>query len=185
MMKRDKADCKYKPPSERTALFVLGIVGWFRNIVGNATTLPSGQAYKHTGKELPPGKVLRYPSILLVEDNPVNAASFIDIIRNYYVYGTVQILVAHTYESAVTFFENEEVALVIMDDDLDDDHGDGANLTRKFLSERPEITILANSSSRISNLKLKGFGARETIGKNPERMMNWLQFHDSTGQNGR
>ena len=172
----------YKKPSERTALFILSIVGWFRDIIGYKGELPHGQAFQHCGKVLPPGKTLRYPSILIVEDNPGIAAGFIEAIRNYYTYGTVQILVAHTYASAVTFFENETVELVIMDADLDDQHGDGTTLTLKFIGERPEITILANSSSKISNLKLTGFGARETLGKNSEKLKNWLLTHDPAGQ---
>jgi CheY-like chemotaxis protein len=172
-------------PSERTALFILGIAGWFRNILGSTpANLPHGQAFQHFGRKLPPGRAVRYPSILLVEDNPGMAAGFIEVIRNYYVFGAVQIFVAHTYGSAVTFFANEDVELVIMDADLDDADGDGATLTLKFLGARPEITILANSSNMISNLKLTGFGASEALGKNPEKLKNWLLNHDPTGQTG-
>jgi len=179
-----KGGCAKRRPSERTALFILGVVGWFKDIVGSTQCLPHGQAFQLCGRELPHGKALRYPSILLVEDSPGIAAGFIETIRNYYVFGTVQLLVAHTYESAVTFFENEDVSLVIMDADLDDEDGDGAALILKFLGERPEITILANSSSRISSLKLTGFGARESLGKSPEKLKNWLLLHDPTGQTG-
>jgi CheY-like chemotaxis protein len=171
-------------PSERTALFILRIIEWCRGIVGTTPTQPHGRAFQHCGRELPHGKALRYPSILLVEDNPGIAAGFIEAIRNYYVFGTVHILVAHTYKSAVTFFENEDVSLVIMDADLDDIAGDGAALTLKFLGERPEITILANSSSTISSLKLTGFGARESLGKSPDKLKNWLLRHDRSGQTG-
>jgi len=174
-----------KSPSERTALFILGIAGWFRSIFGSTPAhLPHGQAFQHSGRKLPPGKAVRYPSILLVEDNPGIAAGFIEAIRNYYVFGTIQILVAHTYGSAVTFFENDDVELVIMDADLDDEDGDGATLTLKFLDAKPKITILANSSNMISNLKLSGFGASETLGKNPEKLKSWLLKHDPTGQTG-
>ena len=181
---REKRGRACRRPSERTALFILGVIRWFRDIIGSTAELPHGQAFQHFGKELPPGKTLRYPSILIVEDNPGIAANLIEVIRNYYTFGTVQVLVAHTYASAVTFFENEAVGLVIMDADLDDPNGDGATLTLKFLGERPETTILANSSSKISNLKLTGFGARETVGKNPERLKNWLLNHDPAGQSG-
>ena len=173
-----------KKPSERTALFILSVVDWFRDIIGSKAELPHGQAFQHCGKDMFPGKTLRYPSIRIVEDNPGIAAGFTEVIRKYYTYGTVQILVAHTYASAVTFFENEAVELVIMDADLDDQNGDGATLTLKFLGARPEITILANSSSKISNLKLTGSGARETLGKNPEKLKNWLQTHDPAGEGG-
>jgi len=181
---REKRGRACNRPSERTALFILGVIRWFRDIIGSTAEQPHGQAFQHFGKELPPGKTLRYPSILIVEDNPGIAVNLIEVIRNYYTFGTVQVLVAHTFASAVTFFENEAVGLVIMDADLDDQNGDGATLTLKFLGERPEITILANSSSKISNLKLTGFGARETVGKNPERLKNWLLNHDPAGQSG-
>ena len=166
-------------------MFILGLAGWFRNIFGSTPeNLPHGQAFQHFGRKLPSGKAVRYPSILLVEDNPGMAAGFIEVIRKYYVFGTIQILVAHTYGSAVTFFANEDVELVIMDADLDDEEGDGATLTLKFLGVRPGITILANSSNMISNLKLSGFGASETLGKNPEKLKNWLLKHDPIGQTG-
>ena len=180
----EKANRVIKKPSERTALFILSIIGWWRDIVGIKGTLPHGQAFQHHGKELESGKTLCFPTILLVEDNPAIAAKFLDIIRNHYVFGKVQILVAHTYKSAVTFFENEEVELVIMDADLDDEDGDGETLTRKFFGEKPGIIILANSSSRFSNLKLTSLGANDTLGKNTEKMKSWFLRHDPTGHTG-
>jgi hypothetical protein len=84
----------------------------------------------------------------------------------------------------LTFFVNEDVNLVIMDADLDDDDGDGAMLTQNFLKERPDLKILANSSSRISNLKLTGLGALEILGKQPEKLKMWLLTNDPTGSAG-
>ena len=176
--------CVNRRPSERTVLFILGIVGWLKDIIGTAPSLPHGKVFQHIGKKLTPGKELRFPTILLVEDHAGIALNFIEVIKNYYAFGTVQIFVAHTYKSAVTFFENEVIALVIMDADLDDVDGDGAELTQKFSGERPEITILANSSSKISNLKLTGFGASESLGKSPAKLKDWLFAHDPAGQSG-
>lgn len=174
----------YKKPSERAARFVLGIFGWVKDIVGSTTsTIPRGHAVQHQGRPLPPGTVLRYPSILLVEDNPNTAREFIETIIEYYVCGSILVFVAHTFDAAVSFFENEEIDLVIMDADLDDEDGDGATLTQQFLSQKPHLTILANSSSRISNLKLTGFGALETVGKSREKLKSWLLQHDSAGAN--
>jgi len=68
-----------------------------------------------------------------------------------------------------------------MDADLDDEDGDGAILSKQFLSQKPYLTILANSSSKISNLKLTGFGAIETLEKNPEKLKSWLLLHDPVG----
>ena len=176
---------KYLGPSHRAARFILGIFGWIKDIFNPPTTIiPRGRVLKHFRNHLPAGKTIRYPSILLVEDDPNTAQKFIETIENYYVMGAVRIFVAYAYDAAVTFFDNEEINLVIMDADLDDEDGDGIILTRKFLSERPEISILANSSSRISNLKLTGFGAIETLGKSKEKLKSWLLLNDPTGTKG-
>jgi CheY-like chemotaxis protein len=178
----NKSNRKYQKPSERAAQFILGISGWLKDMIGStATVIPRGLAVEHHGRELPLGKALQYPSILLVEDDPNIASDFIEVIKKYYTCGSIMIYVAHAYDAAVTFFENEDVNLVIMDADLDDDDGDGADLSKQFLSKKPYLTILANSSSKISNLKLTGFGASETLGKNPEKLKNWFLLHDPAG----
>ena len=174
---------KSQKPSERTARFILGILSWFRDIFKSTTiNIPRGQVFQHQGDYLAAGKALRYPRILLVEDNPHTAQEFIKTIQNYYIFGSVKIFVAYAYDAAVTFFHNEDLDLVIMDADLDDEDGDGATLTQKFLGERPEMKILANSSSRISNLKLTGFGAIDTLGKSTEKLKIWLLANDPTGR---
>src|SRR5210317_1123188 len=173
---------KYTRPSERTALFILGIVGFIKGIfTSSATVIPRGRVFQHQGNYLSAEQEIRYPRILLVEDNPNNAREFLEVIKNYYVFGSVKILVAYAYDAAVTFFDNEDINLVIMDADLDDEDGDGAILTQKFLGERPGITILANSSSKISNLKLTGLGAIETLEKSTKKLEEWLLRHDPTG----
>jgi CheY-like chemotaxis protein len=179
----NKINPDYQKPSERAARFILGIFGWIKYIVGSSRTIiPRGQAIRHKGMELPPGKTLQFPTILLVEDDPNIARDFIELIKKHYVYGSVMIFVAHAHNTAVTFFENEDVNLVIMDADLDDVDGDGVSLARSFLSEKPALPILANSSSKISNLKLTGSGAVETVGKNPEKLKSWLFLHDPEGE---
>ena len=173
---------RYQKPSERVALFILGIFGWIKYVVGSrGAVMPRGHAVQHHGRELSPGKSLQFSSILLVEDDPNIAMDFIAVIKKYYVCGSIMIFVAHAYDAAVTFFENEEVKLVIMDADLDDEDGDGASLTRQFLVQKPYLVILANSSSKISNHKLTGFGAMETLGKNPEKLNKWFLLHDPAG----
>jgi len=173
---------KYQKPSERAAGFILNIFGWIRYIVGSTTTvIPRGHAVQHLGSELVSGKSLRFQKILLVEDDTNAAGDFIEAIKSYYVCGSVIIFVAHTYDAAVIYFENEDINLVIMDADLDDEDGDGATLTRQFLKQKPDLTILANSSSKISNLKLTGSGAKEILGKSPEKLKNWLLLHDPAG----
>ncbi len=177
-----KTDRKYRKPSERTAQFILGIWDWFHDIfTSTSTVVPHGYVTQHTGDHLPAGSVLQYPNILLVEDNPHTAEDFIAAIKSFYVFGSVNIFVAHTFVSAVTFFDNEEINLVIMDADLDDEDGDGSVLIQKFLGEQPKIPILANSSRRISNLKLTGLGAIEILNKSREKLTNWLLLHDPAG----
>jgi len=176
---------KYQRPSERTARFILGIFDWFRDIFASSTTIiPHGQVFQHQGHYLAAGKEIRYPHILLVEDNPDIASKFIAAIKNYYVFGSVKIFAAYAFDAALTFFTNEDISLVIMDADLEDDSGDGAYLTQKFLATCPEVIILANSSSRISNLKLTGYGAREALGKRIEKLKSWLLTNDPTGAEG-
>jgi CheY-like chemotaxis protein len=176
---------KYTRPSERTALFILGIVGFIKGIfTSSATVIPRGRVLQHQGNYLSAGQEIRYTRILLVEDNPNIAREFLEVIKNYYVFGSVKILVAYAYDAAVTFFDNEDINLVIMDADLEDQEGDGAALTRKFLDERPETIILANSSSRISNMKLTGFGAIASLEKSTEKFKGWLLLNDPAGTSG-
>ena len=189
MSKEIQTDCntdrKYQRPSERAAHFILAILGFFKDIFASSSTIvPRGQVFDHQGDYLSTGKEIRYPLILLVEDNPNISREFIEAIKNYYVFGSVKILAAYAYDAAVTFFDNEEINLVIMDADLDDEDGDGTILTRKFLGERPDITILANSSSKFSNLKLTGLGAIETLEKSTKKLKGWLTRHDPTGTTG-
>ena len=176
---------KYLRPSERAARFILGVIGFFKDMFTSpATFIPRGKALQHHGHDLPAGKAIHYSHILLVEDNPDTAREFIEVIENYYVFGAVRIFVAHAYDTALTFFANEDINLVIMDADLDDDDGDGVILTRKFLSEKPDLKILANSSRGISNLKLTGFGAIETLGKKTDKLKIWLAVNDPIGSEG-
>ena len=176
---------KYTRPSERTALFSLCIVGFMMVIFNySSTVIHRGRVLQHQGNYLSAGQEIRYPRILLVEDNPNIAREFLEVIKNYYVFGSVKILVAYAYDAAVTFFDNEDINLVIMDADLEDQEGDGAALTRKFLDERPETIILANSSSRISNMKLTGFGAIASLEKSTEKFKGWLLLNDPAGTSG-
>ena len=171
-------------PSERTTRFILGLLDGVKNIFhGPVTQIPLGEVILHQGRVPAAGIKLRYPRILLVEDNPVRAREFVQAIRTFYAYGSVRILVAHSYDAAVHFFENEDIRLVIMDADLDDEAGDGTDLIQAFLGCRPEITVLANSSSRVSNLKLTGLGALDTLGKSTAKLICWLQQNDPAGAN--
>ena len=85
---------------------------------------------------------------------------------------------------ALENYQQNQIDLVIMDVDLDDDEGDGVILTQKFLTEQPDLVILANSSKRISNMKLKGLGAIESLGKKTEKLKIWLLNNDPVGSEG-
>lgn len=178
-------DRQYHSPSERVALVILGITGFFRDMFTAPTrVIPRGRVVQHQGESPAAGIEPRYPNILLVEDDPARAEEFIETIKKYYLFGKVKIFVAHAYDAARTFFANEPINLVIMDADLDDDAGDGAMLTREFLNKAPELTILANSSRKIFNMKLTGLGAKDVLGKKTEKLQNWLKANDPAGSKG-
>jgi len=169
-------------PNERTVRFLVRIVDWIKGIVsstGNAR--PRGQVIELRGRKLPPGKEIRFAKILLVEDNPDIGANFIETLRQFYVFGDVALFVAYGFDAAVSFFSTTDVGLVIMDADLDDEEGDGVELTRRFFGQKQDVTILANSSSALSNMKLTGFGAVGVLGKDPKRLRLWLQKNDPFG----
>ena len=170
------------PPNEITVRFLVRIIDWIKGIVSSTgTARPKGQVIELRGRKLPSGREIRFANILLVEDNPDIAADFITIIRQFYVFGDVEIHVAYGFDAAVSFFRTKDMSLVIMDADLDDEDGDGVELTRRFCEQKQDITILANSSSTLSNMKLTGFGAAEVLGKDPKRLRLWLQTNDPFG----
>ena len=169
-------------PNERTVRFLVRIIDWIKDIVSSTgAARPRGQVIELRGRKLLPGQKIRFAKILLVEDNPDIAADFIETLRRYYVFGDVMLLVAYGFDAAVSFFSTEDVGLVIMDADLDDQEGDGVELTRRFSEQKQDVTILANSSSALSNMKLTGFGAVEVLGKDPKRLRLWLQTNDPFG----
>jgi len=169
-------------PNEITVRFLVRIVDWIKDIVfSTGSVRPRGQVIELRGRNLPPGSDIRFAKILLVEDNPDIAADFIETLRQFYVFGDVVIHVAYGFETAGSFFSTEDIRLVIMDADLDDEEGEGVELTRRFCEQKQDVTVLANSSSAISNMKLSGFGAAEVLGKDPKRLRLWLQTNDPFG----
>jgi CheY-like chemotaxis protein len=169
-------------PNERTVRFLVRIVDWIKDIIkSSGASRPQGQVLELRGKKLPSGKGIRFAEILLVEDNPNVAADFIETFRHYYIFGDVVLLVAYGFDAAVSFFNTKDVSLVIMDADLDDEEGDGVELTQRFCQQKRDVTILANSSSTLSNMKLTGSGAVEVLGKDPRRLRLWLQTNDPSG----
>lgn len=169
-------------PSERVAKVVLAGIGWVRELLTTfRTARPTGQVIHHHGHALPAGKEVRFSKILVVEDNSQTALAVADIIRKHYAYGEIGIYLAHCFQTAASFFSAHDIGLVIMDSDLNDERGDGMALTAKFHAEKPQVVILANSSSRISNMKLESCGASGSVSKNHKQLLTWLQENDRTG----
>ncbi len=173
-----------KTPGDRAALKILAVFQWFKDCFSSfRMSRPEGKIVKHHGKPLAEKVSLRFPRILLVEDNMQTAQDFVDVLRHYYQFGNVEIYVAYSFASAVSFFSTANINLVIMDSDLTDAQGNGLALTKKFSKEKPESIILANSSSKTSNAMLVSNGANATIGKDFRRLQKWLFENDKAGAN--
>ena len=174
-------------PSERVAKFILsfckGVKTFFEMIVYSSGARPQGRIVRHRGKALPPGRNLRFPGIMVVDDNMNIASDMANAARRHYTHGKVDIYLAYGLDTAMAYFQRENIGLVIMDNDLDDDRGDGVFLTAKFKAAKPGLTILANSSSTVSNNKLIDAGAREEpLNKNWKRLSRGLENNDPMGQ---
>lgn len=170
-------------PSERAAKFILrfckGVKTFFEMIVYSTGSKPQGRVVRHRGKALPPGRNLRFPGIMVVDDNMNIASDMANAARRHYTHGKVDIYLAHGLDTAMAYFQREDIGLVIMDNDLDDDRGDGVLLTARFKAAKPGVIILANSSSTVSNNKLIDVGAREEpLNKNWKRLNRWLEKND-------
>ena len=188
MGKKEDPSLKYQSsgqhptPGERAARALLSSVGWMKACLSSFRIKhPEGRIIRHGGRSLPAGVMIRFTRILIVEDDPQTAQTFADAIRQFYLYGDVSIFLAYGFNAAVSFFKNEDIKLVIMDSELNDEAGDGILLTRKFVTEKPDTVILANSSSKISNLRMESHGAADSIGKNQAQLHAWLDEHDGAG----
>jgi CheY-like chemotaxis protein len=166
----------------RVAKALLGVIGFGREVFSSFTvSRPTARVFSHRGRELKAGRQLRFSKILLVEDDAQTAQAFMDIIRHHYQFGHVTIALASTIEAAKSFFSHEVIDLVIMDSDLNDEEGDGLVLTEMFAAQRPDIVILANSSSKAANARMRDAGARASVGKSYKQMASWLRLNDPAG----
>ena len=169
-------------PGERTAKAILACILWIKDLLGSfKISRPRARVISHRGKKLPDESAIRFPKILLVEDDAQTAQAVIDIIRHHYVYGHVTISFASCFTEALSFFTSDVIPFVIMDSDLNDENGNGAVLTEKFLLLRPKTIILANSSSRSANARMIDLGARASVNKNYAQLQSWLVENDPTG----
>jgi CheY-like chemotaxis protein len=170
---------------ERAAKAVLAVINSVRELIASFRWVrPTAQVIHHKGKALLSSGNVRFARILLVEDDVQTAKSIMDTLIHYYAFGDVTIYFASCFQSAISFFEHEDIQLVIMDSDLHDEQGDGFALTERFITQQPQIIILANSSSRMANMKMVSGGARAGIGKSPEKLQSWLLENDRAGNDG-
>jgi CheY-like chemotaxis protein len=170
---------------ERAAKAVLSVLGSVKVLLASfRTARPGAQVILHQGRALLSANQLRFTRVLVVEDNDRTALSIVDTIKQCYAFGRVSIYLATCFRTALSFFGDEDIQLVIMDSDLHDEQGDGVGLTKKFIAQKPEVIILANSSSRRANMKMEAYGARESICKNVANLRSWLQANDPAGSIG-
>jgi len=170
---------------ERAAKTVMAVIGSVKELLASfRRARPGAQVIHHKGRDLLSADSVQFARILLAEDNVQTAQSIIDTLRDYYTFGDVTIYFATCFQSALAFFEHEDIQMVIMDSDLHDDHGDGFVLTKRFVIQQPGIIILANSSSKMANMKMVSAGARAGIGKSNEKLRSWLLANDRAGNDG-
>jgi CheY-like chemotaxis protein len=168
---------------ERAAKALLTVFDWGRDVLFTFRGVrPTAKVIAHRGLALPDTLQLRFPKILLVEDDAQAAQFFIDVIRDHYKFGQVTIFFASCFTTAWSFFTSENIQLVILDADLNDESGDGIVLTEKFICQRPGIIILANSSSKTANARMLSCGAHESINKSFAQLQSWLTANDPAGE---
>ena len=170
---------------ERAAKAVLAAIGSVKELLASfRRARPGAQVIHHHGFALVSAGQVAFTRILVVEDNVQTARSIVDTIKQYYTFGEVSIYLATCFRTALSFFADQDIQLVIMDSDLHDEHGDGIALTEKFVVRKSGVVILANSSSRMANMKMKSCGARESTSKNVSKLRDWLQANDPAGSSG-
>jgi CheY-like chemotaxis protein len=172
-------------PGERAVKAVLAVIDSFKALLASFRTARlTAQVIHHRGSPLTSTDRLAFTRILVVEDNVQTALAIVDTIKQCYAFGRVSIYLATCFRTALSFFGDEDIQLVIMDSDLHDEQGDGVGLTKEFIAQKPEVIILANSSSRMANMKMETCGARESISKNVANLRSWLQDNDPAGSSG-
>jgi hypothetical protein len=170
---------------ERAAKAVLTVIDSFKALLASfRIARPGAQVIHHQGRPLTSTGRLAFTRILVVEDNVQSARSTVDTIKNYYAFGELSMYLATCFRTAQSFFSEKDIQLVIMDSDLHDEQGDGIVLTENFIAQNPGVIILANSSSRMANMKMESRGARKSISKNVANLRSWLQANDPAGSRG-
>jgi CheY-like chemotaxis protein len=170
---------------ERAAKAVMAAIGSVKELLASFRRARLGaQVIHHHGTALVSVGQVAFTRILVVEDNAQTARSIVYTIKQYYTFGEVSICLATCFRTALSFFAVQDIQLVIMDSDLHDEQGDGIALTEKFVVQKPGVVILANSSSRMANMKMESCGASESISKKEAKLRSWLLANDPVGSNG-
>ena len=170
---------------ERAAKAILAAINSVKALLASfRTARPTAQIVNHHGRALKSAGQVAFARILVVEDNVRTAQSIVDTIKHNNTFGENSIFLATCFRTAQSFFSDADIQLVIMDSDLHDENGDGIMLTEKFTVAKPGVVILANSSSKMSNMQMKTRGASESTGKNLSNLRNWLLANDPVGSSG-
>lgn len=139
---------------------------------------PASSVYHHRGQAWPKGVGQQFKNIMIVEDIQAHAHDALDVLVAHYRAGEIKVYLAHGYAAALTFFGEVAIDLVILDCDLVDEGGDGVGLATAFLAQKPQVTLLANSSNKHHNKQLLASGAQYAVEKNTDLLHDWLLEHE-------
>lgn len=138
---------------------------------------PASRTVHLQGDSPSPGPPPKFDQILIVDDIPRYAQKSLETIGQFYQNKTITVYITHTFAEALATFQQYDINLVILDLDLNDFQGDGANLLQEFISRKPEITVLANSSEQKYNQILLKGGAKIALAKDSKKLRLWLTTH--------
>jgi DNA-binding NarL/FixJ family response regulator len=136
---------------------------------------PAPRIVTMQGTSSPVSRTPKFDQILVVDDIPRYAQSALDALRQFYTDFNLTVYLTYTFADALNAFQQYDINLVILDLDLDDFEGDGENLLQEFLSRKPEITVLANSSEQRYNEILLHGGAKAILAKDTDKLSQWLE----------
>ena len=149
---------------------------WLNSLYGEG---PGFQVFCHP--VLTPGQEwkAKFDTILIVEDLPRYIAEMHNILENHYADAKITVGIASCHSTALEIFKEYNFSLAILDFDLQDAEGDGLDLLEKFLLEKPNLPVLANSGKPKSNKQLMKHGALYITAKKKEQLSAWLKANDA------
>jgi DNA-binding response OmpR family regulator len=135
---------------------------------------PAGRTVRLQGEPSAAGPPPKFDQILIVDDIPRYAQRSLETISQFYENAELTVHITHTFAEAKATFTQHDIDLVILDQDLNDFQGDGAILLQDFQSQKPGITVLANSSEQKYNKILLRGGAKVALAKDARALRRWL-----------